>query len=172
VVSAASALPFPDRALLRYRREAAPHRASDRASPRCGRDRRHNTARAELLRDVQKAVGLHGPCQRHPQAGEQSVFGQSADCGLVAGVALKMGLLEHSVSPAHVAAQEHAVPRNEHVVEHRHGVRLFEARAQRMIPFGLATFIEGLPTNETKSGRVSGTQMSELGRSRDLPSRS
>ena len=47
-VSAASALPFSGRALLRYRREAAPHRASDRASPRCGRDRRHNTARTEV----------------------------------------------------------------------------------------------------------------------------
>src|SRR2546426_10116621 len=35
-VSAASALPFPGRVLLRYRREAAPHRASDRATSATG----------------------------------------------------------------------------------------------------------------------------------------
>ena len=94
---------------------------------------------------MEKPVSLHRPCQGHGQAGEKLAFGQAADGGLMPGVVLNTGFCKESISPRDISVQEHALPRNEHVVEHRHGVRLLESRPQWMIPFGLHTAVERLP---------------------------
>src|SRR4029077_4115290 len=105
----------------------------------------------ELLLDMEKPVSLHRPCQGNGQAGEKLAFGQAADGGLMPGMVLNTGFCKESISPRDICVQEHTLPRNEDVVEHRHGVRLLETRPQGVIPLGLRAGVERLPADEPKS---------------------
>ena len=93
-------------------------------------------------------VGLHRARQRDDDADQELAFGEPADRGLVAGVVADAGLREHRVAHLDVAVEKHAVPRDQHVVEHADRVGLLEARAERMVPGRLRAVVERLAADE------------------------
>ncbi len=116
---------------------------------------------AELLLHMQMHVRLHGLGERNDDADQELALGKTPHGGLVAGVVADAGLAEHRVAHLHVAVEEDAIPRDQHVVEHADGVGLLEARAERMIPGVLGAVVERLAADEFQALGGAGNAESE-----------
>ena len=66
-------------------------------------------------------------------AEDQFTLGKILGCALMGRMPRRVGFKSGAVDEVHVAQQEHALPRHQHIVEKDHAVHVLEARGERMV---------------------------------------
>ena len=96
-------------------------------------------------------------CLRHQvrQPQHELAFREVLGGALVRGMGGEMRAHRGVVQPVHLAQQEHALPRHQHVVEEHDAVHLLEARAERMVEMRAAD-VEAVAAEEAQAGRAAG----------------